>query len=65
MSKLVKSYPAGNDGRIGAIERITAKKTGELMRRGSNSGNARKHAEHMVARQSTGNPDGTPSDGGM
>jgi hypothetical protein len=61
MSKLVKAYPAGNDSRAGAASRSQAHKQRELMRRGSSSENASKHARNMVACQSTGNPDGTPS----
>jgi hypothetical protein len=61
MTKVVKAYPAGNDSRAAASERSAAAKQKELVRRGSPSGNASKHAGNMVARQSTGNPDGTPS----
>lgn len=61
MTKVVQSYPAGNDSRAGAASRSQSAKHKELVRRGSDSGNASKHAGNMVAKQSTGNPDGNPS----
>jgi hypothetical protein len=61
----VRTYPAGKDSRAGAASRSADAKRRELVRRGSDSANAAKHVRNMVARQSTGNPDGTPSDGGM
>jgi hypothetical protein len=63
--KPVHSYPAGKDSRAGAASRSQSAKQRELVRRGSDSGNAAKHANHMVARQSTGDPNADTSDGGM
>ena len=69
MTKVVKTYPAGSDSRSGAVDRSVAAKKAELVRRGSDAGNAAKHAKNMTGKQlprltpntSTGDPNGTPS----
>jgi len=65
MSKVVKHYPAGNDSRHEAAERSASAKSAELRRRGSDSGNASKHARNMVAKQHGGDPDADTSNGGF
>lgn len=50
MSKVVKSYPAGNNSRPEAAERSRSAKQKELVRRGADPADASKHAGNMVGR---------------
>jgi hypothetical protein len=50
MTRPVRDYPAGNDSRHSAAQRSQGHKQKELVRRGSSSDNAAKHAGNMVAK---------------